>query len=78
MNPGPVSYMLHKPFLAAMAEEIRESFGLCRLLVADDNRLIASSLDLVRPASMPSDLAGQVRGEIAHEVGELAGVGHSK
>jgi len=60
MHAGPVPYLFDKSFLAPVAEEIRESRGLCRLLVADDDRLIASSPDLVGPSGMPSDLASEI------------------
>ena len=66
--------MVHKPFLATVAEEIREPRGLRRFLVADDDRLIASRPNLVGPARMASNLAGEIGREIPHEVGKLARV----
>jgi hypothetical protein len=57
-----------------MRENVLQSLDLGSGLVADHDRLVPPGPDLVPPADPAPELAGEVGAQVAHEVGELAGV----
>ena len=75
MDAGPILRVLDEPFLDPVAEDVLQALDLRGFLLADQDRLVAPPEDLLPPAGDPPDLAGDFRGEVAHESGELAGVG---
>ena len=58
----------------AVSQNVPEPRDLHLLLVADRDRLVATVLDLPRPASEPAHLSRQVRVEVADEPREPSGV----
>ena len=57
-----------------MAQDVLETVDQGFLFVADDDALISAAPELFLPLLETSGLARRVRGEIAHEAGELLGV----
>src|SRR4029077_57562 len=74
VDAGPILRTLDEPFLDPVAEDVFQALDLRRLLLADQDRLIAPPEDLFPPAGDPPDLAGDFRREVTHEARELPGV----
>jgi hypothetical protein len=70
MHSRPIFNPAHKTFLAPMRQEVLEPPNLSRFLVAHNDRLVAAPPHPLSPARPPSDFSGDVRADIAHEVGE--------
>ncbi|MES1242347.1 MAG: hypothetical protein ABUT39_12070 [Acidobacteriota bacterium] len=61
-----------------MSKEVSQSSDLRRLLVADQDGLVAAAPDGSLPPKQAIDLQGQVGVEIPHEVRELSGILHGE
>jgi hypothetical protein len=74
VDSRPIREAFDQTLFDPVAENVAESRNLGFRLVADQDRPVASSEDLLSPAGEAPDLPGELGGEVAHEAGELLGV----
>jgi len=74
MDSRPVLRPSDEPFLASVGENVAQALDLGGLLMTDDDGPVPARPDPVRPVDEPAHLPRQVGVQIAHEVGQLAGV----
>ena len=71
---GPVFGRGDEAFLAALLEQVAQACDLRFALVTGDDVGVAAAPELLPPVVPPTSLAGDLRVDVAHEVGELLDV----
>ena len=74
LAPGQCFGEATSPFLAALGQEVAEPSDLRCGFVGHMDVDVAPAEDLLFPVVEPSDFAGDLGVDVAHEVGELPGV----
>lgn len=78
MSSRPVLRPGHQTLLTAVGQDVLHPRDLGFLLVRDQDHVIAIPPYLLGPARQAGDLPRQIRAEVAHEEGELEGVGRGE
>jgi hypothetical protein len=74
VHSRPLIHCFHQILFDPVAEHVPESPDLGGFFITHDDCLVAPRPDLVAPADEATDLAGQIRVDVAHEAAELVSV----
>ena len=74
VDTGPIPWIFDQVLLDAVTKDVAQASDLGRLLVADDDRVVASLPERSPPFESGIHLFREIGVHVGHEIGDLAGI----